>query len=478
MGREAPAASQGKPTLRTLLADRTLDVAAGAAIVAILVGIAWLVHFALAWLGGVFHAAAWRAAASALPYSPVEVIALMAVLAVVVGLAGLCVNVNRFSLHAMYRDRLIRSFLGASRRDYPEPPWPLDDTAEWRESRQFEPRSADRFIKFDRDDNPILRWLAPTRGIEAQKGPLLVVNAALNLVAGRNLAWQERKSATFTFTPLAVGSPILGYRPSSEYSKDVGGITLGTAMAVSGAAVSPNAGALSSPVRTFLLTLFNARLGWWLGHPSDLAAVRSAGPKFAVGALVDELLGRTHERKRWLFVSDGGHFENLGVYEMVRRGCRDIVVVDASCDAERNFDDLGNAIRKVRIDLGVRIERTGPWAIGGRELQAQGRYCALFDVVYPDGRIGSLLYVKPALYPKAEGLPIDVLQYAGRSATFPHESTARQFFGESQLESYRALGEFEIAAMVEGVDTPNRPDPTPIDSVAEFIEIAALRMTE
>ena len=100
------------------------------------------------------------------------------------------------------------------------------------------------------------------------------------------------------------------------------------------------------------------------------------------------------------------------------------------------------------------------------------------DVLYPDGRIGSLLYVKPALYPKAEGLPIDVLQYAGRSVTFPHESTARQFFGEAQFEAYRALGAFEVDAMIEGVETPHRPDPTPIESVAEFIEIAALRLTE
>ena len=97
-------------------------------------------------------------------------------------------------------------------------------------------------------------------------------------------------------------------------------------------------------------------------------------------------------------------------YEAVRRGCRDIVVVDASCDPDRNYDDLGNAIRKIRIDLGVRIERAGPLRIGPRELQAEGRYCALFDVIYDDTRSGSLLYIKTAVYPKAENMPIDVLQ--------------------------------------------------------------------
>jgi len=234
----------------------------------------------------------------------------------------------------------------------------------------------------------------------------------------------------------------------------------------------------SSAIRTFLMTLLNARLGWWLAHPRDLNRVRRAGPAFAVGALVNELLGRTDDRRPWLFVSDGGHFENLGLYEVVRRGCRDIVVVDASCDPDRNYDDLGNAIRKIRIDLGVRIHRAGPLLIGPRELQADGRYCALFDVVYEDNRRGSLLYIKSALYPKADNLPIDVLQYAGRSDAFPHESTARQFFTESQFESYRALGEFELDAIVEGVKTANRPDRTRPASVAEFVEIAAMRLSE
>jgi len=116
--------------------------------------------------------------------------------------------------------------------------------------------------------------------------------------------------------------------------------------------------------------------------------------------------------------------------------------------------------------------------IGARELQEDGRYCALFDVIYDGARSGSLLYIKSAVYPRAANLPIDVLQYAGRSETFPQESTGRQFFGESQFESYRALGEFEVDAIVEGVDMANRPDPTRPESIAEFIEIAAIRMTE
>jgi len=488
--RETPAARDGQPRPRLRLAEHALDAVAALALVAILAGVAWLLTRGLVDLSEFSGRHGWRAPAQEMLFSVTDALAAVVLLGIVLGLAALCVDVNRFSLHGMYRDRLIRTFLGASRAQYRRdattttsgyPPYPPDDTERYAESRQFEPRNPDPFIQLDRDDNPILRWLAPNRAPVApapRKGPFHIVNAALNLVSGRNLAWQERKAASFTFTSLAVGSPILGYRRSIDYAGDAGGITLGTAMAVSGAAVSPNAGAQSSAVRTFLLTLCNARLGWWLGHPRDMKRVRRTSPAFALYPLVSEMLGRTDEDHPWLFVSDGGHFENLGLYEAVRRGCRDIVVVDASCDPDRNFDDLGNAIRKIRVDLGVRIERAGPLRLGPRELQEDGRYCALFDVIYDDTRSGSLLYVKSAVYPKAANLPMDVLQYAGRSETFPQESTSRQFFGEAQFESYRALGEFEVDAIVEGVEMANRPDITRPDSIAEFIEIAAIRMTE
>jgi hypothetical protein len=57
-----------------------------------------------------------------------------------------------------------------------------------------------------------------------------------------------------------------------------------------------------------------------------------------------------------LYLSDGGHFDNLGVYEMVRRRCRFVVLSDAGCDPDCTFLDLGNAIRKAFIDQGIRIE--------------------------------------------------------------------------------------------------------------------------
>ena len=96
---------------------------------------------------------------------------------------------------------------------------------------------------------------------------LHVVCMALNLVGGDKLAWQHRKAETFTASPLHSGSFYVGYRRSRDYGGRQG-ISLGTAVAVSGAAASSNMGYFSpSPVVTFVLTLFNARLGWWLGNP-------------------------------------------------------------------------------------------------------------------------------------------------------------------------------------------------------------------
>ena len=131
-------------------------------------------------------------------------------------------------------------------------------------------------------------------------------------------------------------------------------IRLGTAVSVSGAAASPNAGYHSSPLVTILMTVLNARLGLWFGNPARTAWRRS-GPGFAF-YLFDELFGRTTSKGKYVYLSDGGHFENLGAYELVRRRCRYIVVCDAGADPGLSFWDLGSLVRKCRQDFGIRIE--------------------------------------------------------------------------------------------------------------------------
>jgi hypothetical protein len=354
--------------------------------------------------------------------------------------AGRRVSVNLFSLHGMYRERIVRAFIGAS--------------------RPAGVRRPNRFTGFDPDDDLKVAQLA------ALGRPLHVINCTLNLVRGSSQLSQERKGAAFTISPCHVGSRAVdvGYRPAATYAE---GLSLGNAVTISGAAVSPQMGNLTTPFVTFLLTLFNARLGVWLGNPGK-AGERTwyrKDPGLGPGRLLGELLGQTSVSNPYVFLSDGGHFENLGLYEMIARRCRSIVVIDAGCDPDYAFDDLGNAIRRVRIDLGIPIDfpnglcMTPQGEARGNLHAAVGRihYSAMEPGLPP----GELLYIKTTL---SGDEPIDVLNYARANPEFPHQPTSNQWFDEAQFESYRELGLHTVLAVGEGT--------APGSGVAEFIERA------
>jgi hypothetical protein len=334
---------------------------------------------------------------------------------------------------------LIRAFLGAS--------------------RQKEQRRANLFTGFDREDDLPMYKLMEGRDHAGTK-LFPVVNQTLNLVSGDNMAWQQRKAESFTVTPLHAGSSRLAYRPSRHFGgRD--GIYLGTAAAISGAAVSSNMGHYtSSSILAFVLTLLNMRLGWWLGNPRHDKTWTRSCPKLAVGPIVREALGLTHDRGKYVYLSDGGHFENLGLYEMVLRRCHLIVVCDAGQDENLQHSDLGAAIRKIRIDLGIPIEFTSMPVLPGVDGKGEGRYFGIGTIRYscvdstwkmlmkgekpsstkdqdftePDGHI---IVIKAGLRGDE---PRDVLEYASANHNFPHESTGDQFYSESQFESYRVLG--------------------------------------
>ena len=345
---------------------------------------------------------------------------LTAALAAATLVMGRYVNINTFSLHAMYRDRLVRAYLAASNAN----------------------RRPSPFTGFDASDD--LR-MADLRG----QRPLHVLNLTLNLVGGRRLAWQQRKAESLTVNALHTGSHLLGYRDSAYYGGPEG-IALGTAMTISGAAASPNMGYSSSPLVSFTMMLFNARLGAWLGNPGRAGrdTWRMDGPRFAVAPVVREMLGLTDDQSPYSYLSDGGHFENLALYEMVLRRCRSIVVLDGGCDPDFTYEDLGNALRKIRIDLGVPIDfdDASLQALVARKARAavaRIRYSAADD----GGEDGWLLYLKPMVRGDE---PPDVRSYAAAQPTFPHQTTANQWFDESQTESYRMLGEHTVASVCGG----------------------------
>ena len=378
------------------------------------------------------------------------------------------VDVNEFSMHHFYKNRLVRAYLGASR------------------SRIH--RRPNAFTGLDLDDDIKLWRLTlddPSNPTDERSdcrasfiGPYSIINATLNLTTGDELAYQERKAQSFAFTPLYCGYDFctkqtlvsettasqFAFRPSRYYGytshaesrpDEVGialirrgwnalfrphdwgasGVDMGTAVAISGAAANPNAGYHSSPAVAFLLTVFNARLGWWLGNPR-LARWTSSSPSGGLFYLLSELFGFSGVQRDYVNLSDGGHFDNMGLYELVRRRCRYIVVCDGEQDDKYSFNGLAGAIRKCRVDFGVVIDIATDQVkpTGARSRQ----HVAVGTITYPGGGCGTLVYVKASLTGDEPG---DVQEYRRRHREFPHQTTADQFFDESQFESYRALGQ-------------------------------------
>ena len=508
--------------------------------------------------------------------TPAKFVAVVGVLLAAVGfIASRFINLNIFSLHGGYRNRLIRAFLGASRPEHQRKPNPFtgfdpadnvamhemrpglfveddfpralalatvllgrakassldaaaphaEEVASYLRTRNLLPNLSGlpnpgiysiRLVAALRKDlNVVLRdselgkkfpalattqtssvktpdaifsnraileqafpgWIKPLSEREEYR-LMPVINTTLNLVGGDNLAWQQRKAEPFSVSPLHAGCFRLGYRDSRFYGGR-GGISIGTAAAISGAAASSNMGYYTtSPVLSLVLTFFNVRLGWWLGNPGAAGkdTFVQPAPTLSITPVVEEAFGMTDDENKYVYLTDGGHFENLGIYEMVLRRCHLIVISDAAADPDYNFGDLGNAIRKVRIDLGIPIEFTS-MPIFKKDPKdtdtKKGMYWAIGKIRYSciDGEVedGVLVYVKPAVYGREPG---DVLEYKKSHESFPHQSTADQFFDEPQFESYRVLGshvvdemcgsgfdELDLNKMIEGlVEQKPKPD--------------------
>ncbi len=239
---------------------------------------------------------------------------------------GWRVDVNEFSMQLFYRNRLSRCYLAASVPN----------------------RQADPFTGFDmRGDlpgmvNPRARTLPPSvcdllpnkfdhraKMEGSYDGPFPIFCTTLNLTTGEDLATQERKGASFAFTPLYSGYSVSwtdghpnkhvsfnGYVPTEEYAYPKGGIHLDTAVAISGAAVSPNMGYNSNPALAFLMTFFNVRLGWWVTNTRRMdwwkASNGRVTPRFALAYLLKELFGLVNDSSPFVNLSDGGHFDNMG----------------------------------------------------------------------------------------------------------------------------------------------------------------------
>ena len=326
----------------------------------------------------------------------------------VIALAALFFHPNRIGLHAFYRGRLARAYPGAANPRSPE-------------SRATEELPGDDFAITELEQNRPVHLvccaandLTPFEPLASlQRGADCAVLSAHAFSVGRCWrTWQNQKPPT-----------------------------LAGAITASGAAFNSMMGAYSrkfGPASVFLMAALNLRLGRWHRHP-HAPRRRPDGERLLPGVLfLKELFGMSSATGADVHLSDGGHFENMGMYELLRRRCRYILAADCGADPDFAFDDVGNLVRRAREDFAIEIRidlsplRPGPDGTARQPMVAG-------DIHYPDGVTGVLLLFKPTLIGSE---PADVTQYRSRNQRFPAESTGDQFYDEAQWESYRRLGQF------------------------------------
>lgn len=332
---------------------------------------------------------------------------------VVLGLLTMAVNLNITSPHRFYRDRISRAYI-------------------FRQADNGNDIQSRDDVKLSTLQHPDFR------------APYPIINATLNVSAaggGKHLAEMVRHGEVFTFSKLYIGAPSTGFRPTTEMEARDPYVNLATAVAISGAAASPNMGQIDLPELRMLMTLLNVRLGYWLPNP----AKTGTGRMDALKLLRTEMAGTVSSKGAFVNVSDGGHVENLGVYALIQRQCRLIIASDAEADGDCDLPALTNLIRMIRIDMGLFLTFE---ANDIKALKEGKRHFLVGRIYYSDDRQGLLLYLKASLTGDEDP---SVLAYKKECAAFPHESTADQFFSEQQFEAYRWLGYHVANKAVAGV---------------------------
>ena len=497
--------ADGKPTDKGIFGFKPLDllamVAAPIAIVTLLVGLSFVTSV------GVDKLTYWLAECPLsfgpewLPFVAMDVSCLVAA-AFVAWLLGWRVDINEFSMHSFYRNRLSRCYLGAT----------VPGQREADPFTGFDERSKMRALTGEmREIPPHVRDLLPigyrtaTGRVGRYDGPFPIFCSTLNLTTGEDLATQERKGTSFAFTPMYSGYSVNwtdgqkeenvsynGYVPTEEYAYREGGIRLDSAVAISGAALNPNQGYNSNPALAFLMTFFNVRLGWWISNPRKTdawpATTGRSTPRFALLHLFKELFGMVGDATKYVNLSDGGHFENMGLYELVRRRCTFIIVCDAEADPDMKFEGMGAAITKCRADFGAEID------LDLRPLQIQKdtgyskAHCVVGTIQYPpppgvggkadastecgclgekgdDPYTGVIVYMKSSLVGDE---PADLLTHQLKYSVFPQDSTSNQWFTETLFEAYRRLGHHVALTAIQPALSPEKTEVKQREDIPEL----------
>lgn len=332
-------------------------------------------------------------------------------------------DVNHVSMHRFYRNRLMEAYMPVTLRD--------DRGREDKTSVSDYSVNPPVPAKEEDADLCLLHTIGQT------KAPYHIVNTTIQTVGSRLPKLNERGGDNFIFSPLFCGSDSTSYVESKNY---IGGkVNLATAMAISGAAVDPNTYATRSRPLTFLMTMLNVRLGYWIRNPRYIPFGGRKWRNPSWYRVFSEMLGRgLSEKSSGIHLSDGGGFENLALYELIRRECRIIIVCDAGKDNDYVFDDLAKAIERVRVDFEAEITLdTRPMRPPDMTTRISKEACVCGTITYRSGLKGVIVYINTTLI---GGLSEDIYSYQRRNPAFPDQGTGDQFFDEQQFEAYRELG--------------------------------------
>jgi hypothetical protein len=357
---------------------------------------------------------------------------LFTILLLITIIFGLCVNLNYVGFHRMYRDRLMETFM-------PDPGVVKDN--------QWGPAT-------ESDKMPLEDICG-----DGVRRPYHLINTNMVLVNAESSKFRGRGGDNFLLSKLFCGSCATLWQDTKYFMKqgkpERRGMTLPTAIAISGAAVNPHTGVAGkgmtrTRIISALLSLLNLRLGYWTSNPHpEREKLTSFPPNFFAPGLSSELIGSGFkEQRKSIMLSDGGHFENLALYELIRRKLKIIILSDGGADPQFRFGDLANAIERVRVDFGAIIRFEPEFGLEGllpktknglltEKYDIAERGFALAKIEYNDNSVGLLFYLKTTL---TQGLPADVYGYKSANPTFPDQSTGDQFFDETQFEAYRELG--------------------------------------
>ncbi|MDP2571220.1 patatin-like phospholipase family protein [Vibrio penaeicida] len=299
--------------------------------------------------------------------------------------------------------------------------------------------------------------------LDSEYAPYSLINCTLNGGQSVNAYKKDRLGENFIFSKCFSGSNKTGFCKTQDLEASQPSINLGTATAISGAAVAPNMGRNTVKPLVFLLAMLNIRYDYWVKNPSKIHNQEQSssrtwwkklfrndrvGPSY----FLKELLGNINTSQNYINLSDGGHFENLGLYELVRRECRLIIISDAEADLEGTFSGLMDAIRMIQTDFGIKITMTGL-----DEIKQKNQAHAHGEIHYRNGRVGKILYIKSVMTHPEDMMSTDVpsnndyfdkyryiANYQSKNPAFPNQSSGDQFFDEAQFEAYRALG-YQVA---------------------------------